>query len=190
MKIITNKPSILTVLITVLFIFSCTEDPEDSLLAPFTNGAFISCEGSYGTGNASISYYSNSDDTVYNDIFYNANGRSVGDILQSITILNENAYLVVNNSSKVEVVNALSFQVQGVILGVSSPRHLVASGNTAYVSCWGDNSVKIIDLNTYEITGSISASSGPDKMVIQNDKLYINSFLTGKNMKIISIALN
>ncbi len=170
---IKNKLSILTVLISVFFILSCKEDSEDSLVAPFTNGAFISCEGSFGNGNASISYYSISVDSVYKDIFCNANDRSVGDILQSITIIDGSAYLVVNNSSKVEVVDATSFQVQGVISGISSPRYLVASGNTAYVSCWGDNSVKIVDLNTNEVTGSISASSGPDKMLIQNDKLYI-----------------
>jgi len=173
MKIITNKPFILTVAITMLFIFSCTEDPDDYLVEAFTNGAFISCEGSFGTGNASISYYSNLSDSIYNDIFYNANGRSVGDVLQSVAIHNENAYLVVNNSSKVEVVNTSNFKVQGVISGVLSPRYLVASDKTAYVSCWGDNSVKIVDLNTNEITGSISVSSGPDKMIIQNEKLYV-----------------
>lgn len=177
---IKNKFSILTVLITVSFILSCNKDSGDFRVFPYTNGSLISCEGSFGNGNASISYYSNSEDSVYNDIFYYANNRSVGDVLQSITIFEGSVYLVVNNSNKVEVVDAESFQAEGVISGVSSPRYMVANGNTAYISCWGDNSVKIVDLNTNELSGSISTFSGPDKMLIQNDKLYIANSEVGE----------
>ncbi len=152
--------------------YSCNEDPDEPGMI-LTDGAFISCEGNFGTGDASISFYNDSIDIVYNNIFYNANNRSLGDVLQSITIYNENAYLVVNNSSKVEIVDAETFKEKDVIAGVPSPRYMVAVENTAYISCWGDNSVKIVDLNTNEVTGSIATSSGPDKMVIQNNKLYI-----------------
>lgn len=166
------KPFLFSLGIITLFLVSCN-DASDEVLMTYTNGAFISCEGNFGSGNASISFYSKTTDSVYTDIFNDVNQRTIGDVLQSITIHNGNSYLVVNNSSKVEVVDASTFEVKGVISGVSSPRYLVANENTAWVSCWGDNTVNIVDLESLEVTGSITASSGPDKMLIHDEKLYI-----------------
>jgi len=188
--------SIVLLLFSLFSLLSCNEDPEEFIpdIEPgdtIPNGAFVSCEGSFGSGNASVSFYNYQTDSTYNTVFHNVNDRSVGDVLQSITVHDTNVYLAVNNSSKVEIVNAADFAEKGVITGVSMPRYLVAKESTGYISCWGDNSVKIVDLNSNEVAGSITTASGPDKMIIQNDKLYIaNSGGWGVDSLITVVNLN
>ena len=60
----------------------------------------IGCEGNFGWGNASISLYNPTDNSITNTIFQNINGYAIGDVLQSITEYNGKLFVVVNNSGK------------------------------------------------------------------------------------------
>ena len=153
-----------------LFITSC--DKEESS-GEYADGVFIANEGGFGNNNGSVSFYSYSTDSVYNNIFYSVNNRTLGDVVQSVTLHNDKAYVVVNNSNKVEIADQNTFQEVGTISDVSLPRHLIAQSNTGYLSCWGDNSVKVIDLETNTVTKSVTVASGPEKMRIVNNKLYV-----------------
>jgi YVTN family beta-propeller protein len=146
---------------------------KNESVGEYSNGVFIANEGNMGSNNGSVSFYCYDTDSVYNDIFYAVNNRTAGDVVQSLTLHNDKAYIVVNNSNKVEIVNRNTFKEYGVITDLSSPRHLIVSGNSAYISCWGDNSVKVVDLGTNSIKKTIAVHSGPDKMCIVNDKLYV-----------------
>eukprot|EP01034_Spumella_vulgaris_P009002 gene9002-11428_t len=42
-------------------------------------------------------------DSLKTDIFQSVNGAPLGDILQSMTYINDRAYIVVNNSGKIEI---------------------------------------------------------------------------------------
>jgi hypothetical protein len=151
-------------------LLSCKKEQTDNI---YTDGVYISNEGNWGSGNASVSFYSNIEDKIYNDIFTRANNRPLGDVLQSMTYYEGNIYLVLNASNKVEVVDDASFTETGVIEGVSSPRYMVASGTKGYISCWNDNSVKVVNLNTLQLTNSISTGLAPEKMMVLNDKLLV-----------------
>ena len=153
-----------------LLITSC--DKEESS-GEYADGVFITNEGGYGNNNGSVSFYSYSADSVYNNIFYTVNNRTLGDVVQSVTVHNNKAYVVVNNSNKVEIADKNTFQEVGTISEVSLPRYLIAQGNTGYLSCWGDNSVKVIDLETNTVTQSVTVASGPEKMCIADNKLYV-----------------
>lgn len=152
-------------------LISC--EPDKKTTGAYENGAFIVNEGSFGNSNGSVSYYSNSTDSVYNNIFQTTNNRGLGDVVQSLRVYNGNAYIVVNNSNKIEIADRYSFEEKGVISELPSPRYMAFHGNKAYVSCWGDNSVKVIDLNTQSVTSSIASSVGPEKMIVHNNKLYV-----------------
>ncbi len=155
--------------LSVLF-FSCDKDESPG---EYSNGIFIVNEGGYGNNNGSVSFYSYSTDSIFNNIFFNVNNRSLGDVVQSVTVHNNKAYIVVNNSNKVEIADRNTFKAIGVISDVSLPRYLVVKDNIGYLSCWGDNSVKVIDLETNMVTQSIPVASGPEKMCIVDDKLYV-----------------
>jgi YVTN family beta-propeller protein len=156
----------------------------------YQNGLLIVNEGSFGAGNASLSFYSPSANNVINDIFSSTNNRPLGDVAQSITRAGSFTYTCVNVSNKIEVVNSTTFGEVATITGVSQPRYMVANGTTGYVSSW-NGTVEILDLNANTVSGSIPVGSGPEKMVINNNNLYVaNSGGFGKDSTISVIDLS
>ena len=111
-------------LILLLLISSCDKPKslgkEDHFLS---EGILISNEGNFQWGNASVSFYDEEKDTLLQDVFQSVNQRPLGDVLQSIYLDDKYAYLVVNNSGKIEVVEKHSFDLQHTISGFMSPRY-------------------------------------------------------------------
>jgi hypothetical protein len=139
---------------------------------PFAEGVFIINEGQF-PGPGSISFYNRNSGLVQNDIFSKVNGLSLGSVVQSIAVYDSLAYIVVNNSGKVEVVNAGTFKSTGSITGLSSPRFFLGIDSArGYVSDW-PNSVAVINLKTLGITKTIATSSGPEKMVLAGDEVFV-----------------
>lgn len=143
----------------------------------YANGVLISNEGNFGSGNSSISYYNYDTDEVINNIFNALNGRSLGDVLQSITIHNGLAYMVMNGDNKIEVASAGNMTEKGVITGFNSPRYFLGVSDTkAYVSEWGSGmgtEIQVVDLTDLSIKKSITVGMGPEKMILHNDKVYV-----------------
>ncbi|MGK0389747.1 MAG: hypothetical protein ACI94Y_002492 [Maribacter sp.] len=168
----------LILFITIAFM-SCGEDNSTDNSGRYEKGIFIVNEGQFGVGNGSISYYDDEADSTALEIFQAINNRPLGDVVQSISFHNDYAYIVVNNSNKVEVVNANTFEEVATISGLVLPSHFMGiNDNKGYVSQWGWNgksgSIQIIDLNSNMVIDSIvTGSSGPNKMYMFNDKVYV-----------------
>lgn len=165
-------------LIFVLNVFmSCEKTPardEVSLPAAQEGGIFILNEGSFNNGNASLTFYDFKANTLTDDVFYTANGRHLGDVLQSMTIYNRDAFLVVNNSKKIEIIDGVSFKSKGTITGFSSPRYLLmVSGSKAYVSDLYDNHIAVVDMSTKSITKKIQCIGATEQMLMINNKVYV-----------------
>ncbi|NJK94136.1 MAG: hypothetical protein HC905_03645 [Bacteroidales bacterium] len=80
-------------------------------------GVFILNEGNYTYGNSSLSFYNTQSRQISNQVFFKTNGFPVGDVLQSMTLMDSLAFLVVNNSGKVLVMNANTFKFKAIIQG-------------------------------------------------------------------------
>ena len=160
--------------LTIVALNSCVGDnPEPILEGVFDNGYFVTNEGNFLSGNGSITYISY-DGSVENEIFSKINSFPLGDVVQSMNIIDEFAYIIVNNSSKIEVAEIDSLTSHKTIYGFISPRYMIkVNESKAYVSDWGINGLQIIDLNTQEITGTISTGTGPEKMTISNGYVYV-----------------
>jgi hypothetical protein len=179
-----NLSQILFPLIFInVFIFSgCKKDtPSDPVIVgkqPFAEGVFIINEGTF-SGTGTVSFYDRTSGIVQNDIFSEINGVPLGTLVQSIAVYDSLAFIVVNGSVKIEVVNAATFKSKGIITGLNSPRYFLGiNGNKAYVSDWSTgegiaNRVAVINLQTLTISNSINTGTGPEKMIQTGDEVYV-----------------
>ena len=163
----------LIILGLILFsITSCMRDDElwesvtyDTI--PY-EGLFIINEGNFMYNNASLTYYDIKMKEVIQNVFFNTNGMPLGDVAQSMTIRDSMAYIVLNNSGKISVINTNSFQYVGKITGLDSPRHIYfLSDEKAYVSDLYAQAIHIVNPKTLEKTGSIDISN-PDSDFYQH----------------------
>lgn len=174
MKKMNLKQWIVILLSLPLFFYACDDD-EKAKPGAYENGVFIVNEGNMGSGDGSVSFYSYKSDSVFNNIFEGVNGRVLGDVVQSISLHENNAYIVANASNKVEVVNATTFEETGVIGDINGPRYFLGiDKNKAYVSQWGDNgAVKVVNLSTLTVVKTISTGAGSEKMILHNNQVYV-----------------
>ena len=178
---IKNRFFILGLIALSAFISSCSDDDDMPSSVPVgTEGFYIVNEGAFGNGNTSISFYDRSDDAVTNDLFMKANGVTLGDQAQSIAVHNERAYIVVQNSSKIEVVKTDDFSsVATISNGVESPRYFIGVSDTkGYVSDWGadgvSGSVRVIDLTTNTVSATIQTNSqGANRMLLVGNEVFL-----------------
>ncbi len=175
--------SFLIVLMTLLFFISCSDDDNPIIvpLGDFENGYFISNEGPFNNGTGSITFVGD-DGIIVQNAYKSVNNEDLGNIVQSMALANENAYIVVNNSNKIVVANRFTLEKITEIKGedINNPRYFVAQGTTGYLSNWGDpfdttdDFIAIIDLNSNTVTQTIAVGEGPEEMLLENSKLYVN----------------
>ena len=161
--------------ITVLA--SCKKDNIDDIYVAgnYEDGYFVTNEGNFGTGNGSISFVDEYG-AVENDVFASINSFALGDVVQSMNIINDNAYIVVNNSNKIEITSVDSMNYVGTI-DVEFPRYIKqVTNDKAYITTWGTgsgNEVKVLDLNTNTIVNTIPCGLGPDAIEVSNSFAYV-----------------
>jgi len=115
----------------------------------------IANEGSLGNGNASLSAYNIDENQIRNNLFREANGEDLGDIFQSISLIDNQLYLVVNNSNKILVVDPVSYKLLHTI-SIRQPRHILDLGNhLALVSSFYFSKLYVLNTNTNEIVKEI-----------------------------------
>jgi YVTN family beta-propeller protein len=175
------KNAILLALIIVSFA-SCKKEKADDPVTPFSassGGVYISNEGIFRSANATVTYFDPVNKLVTPDPFKQANHRQIGDICQSMNLINGEIYVVVNNSGKIEICNPLTMVSRKTINGLTSPRYILQVSNTkAYVSDLYSNYISIIDLNNSSITGTIAVNGWTEQMIAQNNLVYITNTLS------------
>lgn len=174
----------------VIFLNGCYKDGPPGDVKPVlqtnmgTKGVFITNEGNFQFGNASVSYLDLTSGVVTEDLYKQSNGTSLGDVCQSMFIFNGKAYLIVNNSGKVEICNSLNLKSEAIIEGLRSPRYfLPISNNKAYITDLYDNAVAVADLVHHKILKKILVKGETGPMVL----LYGNAFVTSANSKYLYI---
>ncbi len=171
--------SIFTLL--VLFSTSCKKDEPTPVAntgqaIAIGDGVFVSDEGNFQGGNAKVSFYRFSDGSSIEDLFSPTNTRPLGDVCQSLSIINGNAYIVVNNSGKIEVANPSNLRSVATITGFVSPRYILPLSSTkAYVSDLYSNTVHVLNLSNNTISGSFAFPGQSEAMTLVNGEVFISS---------------
>jgi hypothetical protein len=185
-----------SLILSVLIACSCTKpdepgilDQDESFLAG--NGVFIINEGNYTWGNGSISYFSYDSSRIFNDIFQKMNARPLGDVPNSMTIYGDYAYIVVNNSGKIEVVKRNSLKSQATITGLKSPRNIgVIDDSKAYLTSLYSDSLAIINLKNNTISGYINIRRTSESIIVNGKKAFISNWSGGNEIVVINTDLD
>lgn len=186
-----KRPLLIASAILISLTTACDKSNSDS--GTTLNGVFVLNEGNFGQANASITAYDPVTGEVSQNQYENENGSPIGDILYSATEIGDRLYLVVNNSSKIEVVDKETLTKIATIriANEASPRELVqVSENKAYVTNLFGNSVSVIDLETNEEASIIAVGSNPEGIAVVDERAYVanSGFGNGNTLSIINTA--
>ncbi|MBX7227736.1 MAG: hypothetical protein K1X55_17000 [Chitinophagales bacterium] len=159
-------------LIISIFILSCKKEEQPVLSGFAKEGtAIVTCEGSFGANNGSLSFVDGSIAT--NNIFESANsGLVVGDVVQHYCRVGNRGIIVVNNSQKIMIVEAETFKLlKTLTTGFDYPRYAVAiDDERAYVTNGsGTGKVLVVNVSTLEVEKEIAIGKGPE-MLLKKDK--------------------
>ena len=193
---------ILTALLGSFFLFSCTDDDNGgNPLGDYDNGVLILNQGGFGNGNASVSYLSEDMNTFQNNIFSLVNPSIIlGDTAQDIGFYNDLAYIVLNASNKIEVVNRYTMvHIATISTGLSNPRYIAFANGKGYVTNWGngtnanDDFIAVLNLSNNSVASTISVAEGPEKIIEEDNKLYVahsGGFNYGNTISVINTSTN
>lgn len=166
------KFSLISLSLLVFTFSSCKKDDAVTVETENYKGIVVINEGGFNKSNGSVGIYKPGTKTYF-DAFKKANDRPLGDVVQSISEINDKYFIVVNNSNKIEVVNKADFKSAAVI-STSSPRYVLKVSSTkAYISNYYSNSVKVLDLKTNSISGNVDVQSSSDQMALLGSKAYV-----------------
>ena len=137
-------------------------------------GALVLNEGGFGKGNASIGYYTYATGEYRAELFQEQNDRPLGDILQSIYVEEDKAWLVMNNSNRIEEVQFPEMTLLRSIDTLTSPRYFQPiANNQALVTDLFAKEVSVVDLPSRSIVNSIPTTGWTEEMTLVNDQVFI-----------------
>ena len=175
MKSTINNLTILAIaLITGLM--SCKDDPDipEPTGTDYTDGVFVINEGSYGAGSGTLTFIKRDGTGLQQKVFQIANNLlTLGNVAQSMNVIGDSAFIVVNNANRIVVASKYSMTEITTIEDIYQPRYMVNLNDGRFaVSCW-DNTAKIFDLASLMELDEIETGAGPEKMMLISDKLWI-----------------
>ncbi len=181
---------------------ACKPEPVDDLpveAVKYEEGIFITNEGPFQQGTGSLTFYDRNTQNVVQEVFMRANdGEALGNILQSMNVIDGKAYLVINNGGKVVVANGLTLEKEREITGLEQPRYVVDLGDGRIaVSQWGadgvSGSVSIYNASTLALEANIPTGAGAENMLVKDGKLYVansGGYGVDSTIAIIDLATN
>jgi YVTN family beta-propeller protein len=169
--------------ISLLLVFgSCSDNTESTDSdGTYVGGFFITNEGPFNNGTGTITHVSE-EGIANQDVYKSENNADLGNIVQSMHLAGDKAYIVVNNSNKVVVAERNTMKTITEIKGINvmSPRYFVSYNGKGFLSNWGDPNnpsddfISVIDLTSDQVLTTIPVGEGPENMLVRNNFLYVN----------------
>ncbi|MFC3756143.1 DUF5074 domain-containing protein [Chryseobacterium tructae] len=179
---------------------SCSLDTTEELtLQPrvdYSNGFLIANEGKYGTPNAEVTFVTSDLSVKQDNIYSFNNGGKLGDVLQMIAFNGNNAYLLLNNSNKIQIVNRSTFKATGEITaGLNTPRYMAFANNNMYVTndkYNGDKFVSVYKTSDNSLVKKITFTEAVERIVEAGNNIFVQnaSFGYGNNITLINTTTN
>ncbi|MDP3445511.1 MAG: hypothetical protein Q8T08_21845 [Ignavibacteria bacterium] len=172
------RTNIILAFVTLLFMISCAEEPE--IIPPYVppadlgEGFYVVNQGIYTSGNASLSFYSKDSAKMFNNIFFSRNDIPLGDVAQSITFNGDIAYVVVNNSGVIWIINASTSAIIAKLSNLYSPRYVcVVSPDKIYVSDFELPGISVFRAQDMLPLGTILTGKNTERMQLVGNKVFV-----------------
>lgn len=165
----------LFILLMIVSLASCKKDENETSNSYYLNGGLlIANEGNYQSANSSLTYINPVTNIQVDDIYTKANDRNLGDVTQSLSLINNKLYIVVNNSGKIEICDPHTMLNSGTITGLTSPRYICQVNNSkAYVSDLFANHLSVINLSDNSVSSVIPITGWTEQMVMTGNRVYV-----------------
>ena len=168
--------------ILAVSLFSCKPDePVNPSGVTVGSGVFVLNEGNFQFSNGSLSFYDPVADTVANNLFYKVNNAPLGDVAESMALMDGKLYIVVNNSNLIYKVDANTMVCDTSkpfkLTDFYSPREMfIVAPDKAYVSDLIGTDLWIINPQNMTHTGTIAMGNTTEKMVQVGNELYVSNW--------------
>lgn len=160
----------------ILLWTSCEKMPEKKTLpTDSAKKVWLVNEGNFQFGNASIDVYLPDSQTIFKGVYKIANNKSLGDVAQTAVIFNKQLFTVVNNSSKIVVLNTNDYkELYTIALPGSSPRYLhFVNSDKAFLSELYANKIWVINPANGTLLDTISAQGWTEQMAQVDNNIFI-----------------
>ena len=173
------------ILLQLLLIAVAGCKPDEPLPEPKKpvagKSVFVLNEGTFQHGNASLSLINTDSGSVVEDIFRQINNRPLGDVLQSIAIVNNEGWLVVNNSQKIERVNLETMQAGAPLTGLHSPRFVLqVNDQKVFVTDIYSNTIHVLNAANGQLMSDISCPGWTEQLIKVNNEVWVCNVRTNK----------
>ncbi|HUW93779.1 MAG TPA: DUF5074 domain-containing protein [Bacteroidales bacterium] len=162
------------------------DDPD--LLFPKGPGVFILNEGNYLAGNGSLSFYSLETTEIYGNLFSIKNKRPLGDIPTYMAVDGDRAFIIVNNSGTIEVIDLKTMESLETVTGINSPRQMVIRNRKGYVSSLMSDKITVIDLDNLVVEGTIEIGCNSEAMIISGNILFAANWSGGSKIVVVDLT--
>jgi hypothetical protein len=164
-------------IISILFA-SCKDDPIQEPVKIGENNLLISNEGNFGWGEGTLSLYNKETQEVQNEVYKAQNNEALGNVFQSISNIDGQYFLVVNNSNKIVITDS-AFNKKDEVLGLTSPRFIYQVGaEKAYVTDLYAKAISVVNLASKQVIKKITFNGWSEKGVIANNEFWVTGVET------------
>ena len=176
------KNNLVLLLALATLMFSCKPDqPVNPGTITIGSGMFVLNEGDYQFANSSLTFYDIEADTVVNDLFYKVNNAPLGDVAESMALVDGKLYIVVNNSKYIYKVDANTIVCDTTkpykLGGFYSPREIFfVAPDKAYVTDIVGTNIWIINPQEMKHTGTIAMGNTTEKMLRVGNELFVSNW--------------
>ena len=177
-----KRKNLFLIAILTAVMFSCQPDtPVNPNALNLGSGLFVLNEGNFQFSNASLSFYDIDADTVGNNLFYKVNDAPLGDVAESMALVDGKLYIVVNNSNYIYKVDAKTMVCDTTkpfkLTDFYSPREMYfVAADKAYVSDIIGSNLWIVNPKNMTHTGSIEMGKTTEKMLPVGNELYVSNW--------------
>ena len=165
----------------ILSILSCVKQPNepvDNNTNTGKTGAFILCEGTWGSDNSTLDRYDFQGNTIINDYYGIANpGMKLGDLASDIVVNGDKTYISVSTAHTIDVIETSTGKsLKQLILPANAyPRKIcIVNDSTAFITDQRRNCVIQIRLTTMNVMkDSIPVGPAPEQIVNYNNRIFV-----------------